>query len=50
MIFNFEKFSKVVNVVYQGGSYSLSDVLDIFFYYFSAYDYRLLGKQAVAVG
>ena len=43
MIFNFEKFSKVVNIVYPGGSYSLSEVLGIFYYYFSAFE-RYMGK------
>ncbi len=43
MIFNFEKFSDIVTGVYQGGPYTLDDVLFVFRHYFDAYE-RNVGK------
>lgn len=43
MSFDFEKFAKVVKGTYQGGYYSLQEVLDVFFHYFATYE-EYMGK------
>lgn len=38
MIFDFKRFAEIVASVYDGGIYSLEDVLKVFWYYFQKYE------------